>query len=165
MCGTPRRRRDFSQAARQYSGEESTARLPCSSTLLANLVARKMWSRLPGLALNHLPVVSSSVYVNSDVRMSGINHTEEILAVLVHVGAVPEELAILVQLVQDLEALLVWLRLAVEGTLDHHQPNAPPKRSFTVLTSPIVPYPSLVTCGPFLPNLAVGSLLPPPVTL
>jgi len=36
---------------------------------------------------------------------------------LVHVGGVPEEVALVVDLVEDLEALLVGLRLAVEGAL------------------------------------------------
>jgi hypothetical protein len=33
------------------------------------------------------------------------------------------------------------------------------------LTKPIVPYPILLTCGPFLPSLAVGSLLWPVILL
>ena len=44
---------------------------------------------------------------------------EEVFAVLVHVGCVPEEVALVVDLVEDLEALLVGLRLAVEGALRH----------------------------------------------
>jgi hypothetical protein len=42
---------------------------------------------------------------------------EEVFAVLVHVGGVPEEVALVVDLVEDLEALLIRLRLAVEGAL------------------------------------------------
>lgn len=43
--------------------------------------------------------------------------TEQVLVVQVHVGRVPEELALGVGLVQDLEALLVGLGLAVESAL------------------------------------------------
>lgn len=46
---------------------------------------------------------------------------EEVLAVLVHVGSVPEEISLVVDLVKDLEALLVGLWLAVEGALQHTQ--------------------------------------------
>jgi hypothetical protein len=42
---------------------------------------------------------------------------EEVFAVLVHVGSVPEEVALIVDLVENLEALLVGLWLAVEGAL------------------------------------------------
>lgn len=42
---------------------------------------------------------------------------EEIFAVLVHVGSVPEEVALVVDLIENLEALLVGLGLAVEGAL------------------------------------------------
>ena len=42
---------------------------------------------------------------------------EEVLTVLVHVGGVPEEVALVVDLVEDLEALLIGLGLAVEGAL------------------------------------------------
>ena len=42
---------------------------------------------------------------------------KEVFAVLVHVGSVPEEVTLIVDLVKDLEALLVGLRLAVEGAL------------------------------------------------
>lgn len=44
--------------------------------------------------------------------------SKQILAVLVHVCGVPEEVALLVDLVEDLEALLIGLRGAVEGALD-----------------------------------------------
>lgn len=53
--------------------------------------------------------------------MSGngaVARTEQILAVLVHVCGVPEELAIGVAFVENLEAFLVWLWLAIEGTLN-----------------------------------------------
>lgn len=43
--------------------------------------------------------------------------TEQVLAVLVHVRSVPEVVTLLVDLVEDLEALLVRLRLAIEGAL------------------------------------------------
>ena len=43
--------------------------------------------------------------------------TEKILAVLIHVRSVPEEIALIVHLVEDREALRVGFRLAVEGTL------------------------------------------------
>jgi hypothetical protein len=42
---------------------------------------------------------------------------EEVLAVLVHVGSIPEEVSLVVDLVEDLEALLIGLGLAVEGAL------------------------------------------------
>ena len=42
---------------------------------------------------------------------------EEVFAVLVHIGSVPEEVALIVDLVEDLEALLIRLGLAVEGAL------------------------------------------------
>ena len=42
---------------------------------------------------------------------------EEVFAVLVHVGSVPEEVALVVDLVKNLEALLVRLGLAVESAL------------------------------------------------
>ena len=43
--------------------------------------------------------------------------TKKILAVLVHVRRVPEKVALLVDLVEDLEALGIGFRFAVEGTL------------------------------------------------
>ena len=43
--------------------------------------------------------------------------TEKILAVLIHVRSVPEEIALVVDLVEDREALRIGFRLAVEGTL------------------------------------------------
>jgi multidrug efflux pump subunit AcrA (membrane-fusion protein) len=43
---------------------------------------------------------------------------EEVLAILVHVCRVPEKVAFLVDLVEDLETLLVRLWLAVESALD-----------------------------------------------
>lgn len=46
---------------------------------------------------------------------------EEVFAVLVHVGSVPEEVALIVDLVEDLEALLVGLGLAIEGALQQSQ--------------------------------------------
>jgi len=47
--------------------------------------------------------------------------SEKILAVLVHVGGVPEEITLVVDLVEDLEALLVGLWRAVEGALQQIQ--------------------------------------------
>jgi hypothetical protein len=104
--------------------------------------------------------------------------TEQILAVLIHVRSVPEEIALVVDLVEDREALRVGFRLAVEGTLaveqdivsdckrkmcGWHLPRL--EMSTCQLTNPIVPYPILLTCGPFLPSLAVGSLLLPVILL
>jgi len=43
--------------------------------------------------------------------------TDEILAVLVHVRSVPKKITLIVDLVEDLEALGVGFRLAVEGAL------------------------------------------------
>jgi hypothetical protein len=42
---------------------------------------------------------------------------EEVFAVLVHIGSVPEKVALIIDLVEDLETLLVGLGLAVEGAL------------------------------------------------
>lgn len=53
----------------------------------------------------------------SSARRCLEEHTKKILAVLVHVGRVPEEVTNLVDLVEDLEALLIRLRGAIEGTL------------------------------------------------
>lgn len=43
---------------------------------------------------------------------------EEVFAVLVHVGSIPEEVALLVDLVEDLKALLIGFWCAVEGALE-----------------------------------------------
>jgi hypothetical protein len=43
--------------------------------------------------------------------------TKQILAVLVHVCSVPEEIALIVDLVEDRETFGIGFRLAVEGTL------------------------------------------------
>jgi hypothetical protein len=101
--------------------------------------------------------------------------TNQILAVLVHVGSVPEEIALVVDLVKDGEALRIGFRLAVEGTLSNrkqdiistcrHKMCGIHASSKSQLTNPIVPYPILLTCGPFLPSLAVGSLLLPVILL
>lgn len=48
---------------------------------------------------------------------NGKKLTKEVLAVLVHVRSVPEEIALVVDLVEDREALRIGFRLAVEGTL------------------------------------------------
>jgi hypothetical protein len=47
--------------------------------------------------------------------------TKQILAVLVHVGSVPEKIALIVDLVKDGEALRIGFRLAVEGTLSNRK--------------------------------------------
>ena len=48
---------------------------------------------------------------------NGKKLTKQVLAVLVHVGSIPEEVSLVVDLVEDLEALLIGLGLAVEGAL------------------------------------------------
>jgi hypothetical protein len=46
---------------------------------------------------------------------------KEVLTVLVHIGCVPEKVAFVVDLVQDLEALFIRLWRAVEGALKDFQ--------------------------------------------
>jgi hypothetical protein len=48
---------------------------------------------------------------------NGKKLTKQVLAVLVHVRSVPEEITLVVDLVEDREALRIGFRLAVEGTL------------------------------------------------
>lgn len=44
--------------------------------------------------------------------------TKQILAVLIHVRSIPEEIALIVNLVEDRKALRIRFRLAVESTLN-----------------------------------------------
>jgi hypothetical protein len=97
-----------------------------------------MFSRLPGFCLNHWPAQGVSNWIEqtglsfhgciSTVRRSLLPIstlapaywnalTKQILAVLVHVGSVPEEIALVIDLVEDRKALRIGFRLAVEGAL------------------------------------------------
>jgi hypothetical protein len=85
-----------------------------TSYFKANFVAKKMCSRLPGFCLNHLP---ANLVSEVPAISSGLRPTQEILAVRIHICGIPKKETVLIQFVEELEALLVRLCGAITCAL------------------------------------------------
>ena len=59
------------------------------------------------------------VSTSTNLELARLQHTDEVLAVAVDIGGIPEELAIVVALIKDGESFVVRLRLAIEGALSY----------------------------------------------